>query len=102
MNFRIILTPLLLSAMMDWTTTTAIPLRKNIPFVERQQTFALNVAKLILYINVKGYKCTFGETYRTTEMAQIYAKTSNLKWIRYDRQQPNDMFIISFYGISNL
>lgn len=76
MNFRIILTPLLLSAMMDWTMTYANPLRKNIPFVERQQTFTLNVAKLILYINVKGYKCTFGETYRTTEMAQIYAKTS--------------------------
>ena len=75
MNVKIILTPLLLSAMMDWTMTYANPLRKNIPFVERQQTFTLNVAKLILYINVKGYKCTFGETLRTKEMAQIYAKT---------------------------
>ena len=61
--------------MMDYTITTAIPLRKTIPFVERQQTFALNVAKLILYINVKGYRCTFGETLRTKEMAQIYART---------------------------
>lgn len=43
--------------------------------VGRQQTFTLNVAKLILYINSKGYACTFGESYRTTEMAQIYAKT---------------------------
>lgn len=61
--------------MMDYTTTVAAPLRKNIPFIERQQIFALNVAKLILYINVKGYKCTFGETLRTKEIAQIYAKT---------------------------
>ena len=75
--------------MMDYTTTNANPsyalaplvatkgrpLRKNIPFVERQQTFTLNVARLIIYINQQGYACTFGETLRTKEMAQIYART---------------------------
>lgn len=76
MSIKIILAHLLLSTMMDWTVTTGAPLRKNIPFVDRQQTFTTNVAKLILYINSKGYACTFGETLRTKEMAQIYAKTS--------------------------
>jgi len=75
MNLKIIFAPLLLATMMDYTITTARPLRKNIPFVGRQQTFALNVAKLIIYINQQGYRCTFGETLRTTQMAQIYAKT---------------------------
>ena len=75
MSIKIILAPLLLSTMMDWTMTTGAPLRKNIPFVDRQQTFTTNVAKLILYINSKGYACTFGETLRTKEMAQIYART---------------------------
>lgn len=75
MKLKIILAPLLLSRMMDYTTTTANPLRKNIPFVERQQTFTLNVARLIIYINQQGYACTFGETYRPKEMAQIYART---------------------------
>ena len=75
MSIKIILAPLLLSTMMDWTVTTGAPLRKNIPFVDRQQTFTTNVAKLILYINSKGYACTFGETLRTKEMAQIYART---------------------------
>lgn len=76
MKLKIILAPLFLSSMMDYTTTTALPLRKNIPFVERQQTFTLNVARLIIYINQQGYACTFGETLRTKEMAQIYARTS--------------------------
>ena len=60
---------------MDYTMTSANPIRKDIPFVGRQQTFALNVAKLIIYINQQGYSCTFGEVQRTTQMAQIYAKT---------------------------
>ena len=75
MSIKIILAPLLLSTMMDWTVTTGAPLRKNIPFVDRQQTFTLNVARLIIYINQQGYACTFGETLRTKEMAQIYART---------------------------
>ena len=50
------------------------PLRKDIPFVPRQEQFCLNAAKLILFINASGYKCTFGETLRTKEQAQIYAK----------------------------
>lgn len=41
---------------------------------EKQQIFAVNVAKLILYINEKGYSCTGGEWWRTPEMAAIYAK----------------------------
>jgi hypothetical protein len=41
---------------------------------ERQQIFALNVSRLILYIFTGGYKCTLGEVYRPSEMAKIYAK----------------------------
>jgi len=41
---------------------------------ERQFIFALNVAKLIEYIYSQGYTVTFGEAYRTPEMAEIYAK----------------------------
>lgn len=74
MNLKIILAPLLLSTMMDYTTTYANPLRKNIPFVPRQQTFAVNVAKLILFINANGYQVTLGETIRTKEEAEAYAK----------------------------
>jgi hypothetical protein len=73
-KIKIILAPMLLSSMMDYTITTAAPLRKDVPFVPRQEQFCLNVAKLILFINVSGYKCTFGETFRTKEQAQIYAK----------------------------
>jgi ABC-type Zn uptake system ZnuABC Zn-binding protein ZnuA len=42
---------------------------------EKQQTFALNVSKLIEYINDKGYACTFGEAYRPEALAALYAKT---------------------------
>jgi hypothetical protein len=41
---------------------------------ERQQLFSRNVAKLILYMAESNYACTFGEAWRTPEMAAIYAK----------------------------
>ena len=41
---------------------------------KQQCEFALNVARLIAYINVKKYGCTLGEAYRTEEQAKIYAK----------------------------
>lgn len=41
---------------------------------ELQQIFAVNVAHLILHINECGYSCTFGEAWRTPEMAAIYAQ----------------------------
>jgi len=49
-------------------------LRRGVPFLPRQEQFTLNIAHLIEYIYSQGYKCTFGETYRTQEMAQIYSK----------------------------
>jgi hypothetical protein len=52
----------------------AAPLRKNIPFVPRQETFAVNVAKLILFINANGYQVTLGETIRSKAEAEVYAK----------------------------
>lgn len=52
----------------------AAPLRKNIPFVPRQETFAVNVAKLILFINANGYQVTLGETIRSRAEAEAYAK----------------------------
>ena len=36
---------------------------------ERQQIFAMNVAHLILEINKRGFSCTFGEAFRTSEQA---------------------------------
>ena len=39
-----------------------------------QSIFAGNVSKLIRYINENGHTCTFGEAWRTPEMAAIYAK----------------------------
>lgn len=41
---------------------------------ELQQTFALNVARLIERIFQQGYACTLGEALRTQEMADLYAK----------------------------
>ena len=39
-----------------------------------QEIFALNVAKLIMYIYEQNYSCTLGEAFRTSEQAEIYAK----------------------------
>jgi len=41
---------------------------------ERQAIFSLNVAKLIVFINEKGFKCTLGEAFRTFEQAKLYAE----------------------------
>jgi len=41
---------------------------------ERQQVFARNTARLILYMAESNYACTFGEALRTQEMADLYAK----------------------------
>ena len=35
-----------------------------------QQIFAVNLAKLIIYINEQGYGCTGSEWFRTTEQAE--------------------------------
>ena len=41
---------------------------------EKQAIFALNAAKLILWISEQpGYRVTFNEAYRTKEQAAIYA-----------------------------
>jgi hypothetical protein len=42
--------------------------------LKNQITFAQNVAYLIMHINELGYGCTFGETFRSKEQAEIYAK----------------------------
>ena len=49
-------------------------MRTNIPFIPRQEMFTVNVAKLIVFINANGYKCTFGETFRTKAEATANAK----------------------------
>jgi hypothetical protein len=40
---------------------------------EKQQIFAWNVSNLIEKIECDGYKCTFGEAYRTPEQAALNA-----------------------------
>ena len=42
--------------------------------VAAQDTFAQNVAKLLIFIHEKKYRVTLGEAFRTLEQAQIYAK----------------------------
>jgi hypothetical protein len=41
---------------------------------QKQAVFALNVAKLIMFIYERGYSCSLGETFRTANQAAIYAK----------------------------
>jgi len=41
---------------------------------KRQQAFARNAARLILYMAESNYACTFGEAYRTPEQAALNAK----------------------------
>lgn len=41
---------------------------------EKQSLFAEHVAHFILWLSEEGYMITFGETYRTPEQAEIYAK----------------------------
>lgn len=50
------------------------PMRRNVPFLPRQQTFAMNVAKLIMFVNANGYQVTFGETVRSKEEAEANAE----------------------------
>ena len=64
---------LLLGIVLFLGSLLARPMRRD-HILEHQQIFTTNVARLITYINQQGYKCTFGEVYRPTEMAQIYAK----------------------------
>lgn len=40
---------------------------------QKQEQFALSVARLIIHIFESGYKCTLGEAFRTKEQAMIYA-----------------------------
>lgn len=40
----------------------------------KQAFFAMNVGKLINYINAQGYSVTLGEAWRPEAMAEIYAK----------------------------
>ena len=70
-------------ALCDNTLSTSIfkpipyvtrPLRKDIPFLPRQYVFAVNVAKLIMFINSKGYQCTIGNTFRSREEALLMKK----------------------------
>lgn len=55
-------------------TVELAPLRKDIPFLGRQEQFALNVAHLIEFIYSKGYSCTFGEAFRTPAQALLNAQ----------------------------
>ena len=41
---------------------------------EKQQAFALDVMRLLMYIQAQGYACTFGETVRSVEQAAMYAQ----------------------------
>jgi len=41
---------------------------------QKQSVFALNIASLINYIDKSGYSVTFGDAYRSPELARLYAK----------------------------
>ena len=40
---------------------------------QQQAKFCLDVARLIQYINLNGYTCTFGDAFRSPEASAIYA-----------------------------
>lgn len=42
---------------------------------EKQATFTVMVAQLIIWAEQQGYQLTFGEAYRTPEQAEHYAKS---------------------------
>lgn len=42
---------------------------------EKQATFTVMVAQLILWAERQGYQLTFGEAYRTPAQAELYAKS---------------------------
>lgn len=46
----------------------------SVTLQESQQKFAQDVVALLLYMLNQGYKFTFGETMRTKEQAELYAK----------------------------
>ena len=41
---------------------------------EKQQAFSKDVIRLLIHINESGYQFTFGETWRSHEQAELYAK----------------------------
>ena len=41
---------------------------------DKQATFTVMIAKLILWADERGYKLTFGEAYRTPEQAELNAR----------------------------
>lgn len=45
------------------------------PLQQQQSKFANDVNKLLKWMFDHGYEVTFGETYRTKEQAEIYAKS---------------------------
>src|ERR1017187_6750708 len=40
-----------------------------------QELFAHNVSTLIIFVFGQGYTCTLGESFRTKEQAELYAKS---------------------------
>jgi len=75
MNKALFLLPLTL--LCTAKQTIQIKIHSKVPLIkleDEQELFASNVAKLIEYIYLHGYRCTFGEAYRTQEQAMIYAQ----------------------------
>ena len=48
-------------------------MKEEMKLVTQQAAFARDVSKLIAFIFIEGYGCTFGEAHRTVEQAIIYA-----------------------------
>ena len=65
--------PLIIETVSKCKQEPAHALRKDIPFLGRQEQFTINVAHLIEYIYSQGYSCTFGETFRTKAQALLDA-----------------------------
>jgi hypothetical protein len=50
--------------------------------LEKQHTFSLNVAKLILWAYEKGYKITLGEAERPEQLQALYVKSGKSKTMK--------------------
>ena len=53
---------------------------------QRQQTFSIMVANLILYALQEGYGLTFGEAYRTKDQQALYFKSGHSR-VKYSKHQ---------------
>ena len=63
---------------------------------DKQHIFAMNLSKLLQYVESLGYTCSIGEVFRTPEQAEIYAKQGKgIKDSQHCKKLAVDLFLFS-------